>query len=215
MNRAWARVVCAILLAGAGALRAEPLVVANALFEGRALLTIDGQARMLRVGQRSPEGVRLLSASASEAVVEVGGQRRTLTLSREIGAAYVEPARRQVAVPRNAHGQYRVGGTINGHSTTLLVDTGANVVALSSADAGRMGIDYRRDGTPSAVRTAAGVVPAWSVTLDRVETGGILVRNVQATVIEGAHPSPPLLGMSWLSRVGLREEQGVLYLQER
>ena len=47
------------------------------------------------------------------------------------------------------------------------------------------------------------------------DRSGILVRNVQATVIEGAHPSPPLLGMSWLARVGMREDGGVLYLQER
>jgi aspartyl protease family protein len=158
--------------------------------------------------------VKLVSSSAREAVIEIGGRTRTLGLSREVGAAYAEPSRRQVAVPRNEHGQYRVGGTINGHATTLLVDTGANVVALSGDDARRMGIDYRRDGTRTAVRTASGVVPAWDVMLDRVETGGILVRNVQASVIEGAHPSPPLLGMSWLARVGMREESGVLYLQE-
>ena len=42
-----------------------------------------------------------------------------------------------------------------------------------------------------------------------------MVRNVQATVIEGPHPEPALLGMSWLQRVGLREESGVMYLRER
>ena len=204
-----------MLLSVALVAAAQPDIRANALFDGRAMLTIDGKAQMLRAGQSSPEGVRLVSATAREAVVEFQGRRQTLSLSREIGAAYAAAERRKLAVPRNPHGQYRVGGTINGHSTTLLVDTGANVVALSGDDAKRMGIDFRKEGTPTTVRTAGGVVQAWAVMLDRVESGGILVRNVQATVIEGAHPAPPLLGMSWLSRVGMREDQGVLYLEER
>jgi aspartyl protease family protein len=63
--------------------------------------------------------------------------------------------------------------------------------------------------------TAAGPTAAWAITLDRVEVSGIMVRNVEGTVIEGPHPEPALLGMSWLQRVGLREESGVMYLRER
>ena len=205
---------CIVLLGGAGAAAAERLILANALFDGRAMLTIDGRTRMLREGQRSPEGVQLVSATASEAVIEVDGKRQTLALSREVGAAYQAPARRELAIPRNAQGQYRVGGSVNGHATTLLVDTGADVVALSGAEARRMGIDFRGNGQHGAANTAGGLVEAWGVTLERVETGGIVVRNVPATVIEGEHPSPALLGMSWLKRVGMREDGGVLYLQE-
>ena len=212
LRRAGMAVVALLVCAAA---HSEPDIRANALFDGRAMLTIDGQPRMLRPGQRSQEGVTLVSSSSREAVIEYDGQRRTLTLSREIGASYAAAHRRQLAIPRSQHGQYRVGGAINGHQTPLLVDTGANVVALSGEDAKRMGIDYRAEGTPTSVQTAGGVVQAWAVVLDRVDSGGILVRNVQATVIEGAHPSPPLLGMSWLSRVSMREDQGVLYLQER
>ena len=202
------------LLCSTAATALERLIVANALFDGRAMLSIDGHARMLRAGQRSPEGVQLVSATAHEAVIEVDGKRQTLALSHEVGAAYQAPARREFAVPRNAQGQYRVGGRVNGHATTLLVDTGADVVALSGAEASRMGIDFRRNGQRGAANTAGGLVEAWGITLERVETGGIVVRNVPATVIEGEHPTPALLGMSWLTRVGMREDAGVLYLQE-
>ena len=37
------------------------------LFEGRAMLSIDGTPRMLQVGETSPEGVRLVAASATQA----------------------------------------------------------------------------------------------------------------------------------------------------
>lgn len=202
-------------LAGRSFAGAELLISANALFEGRAVLTIDGRQRLLRVGETSAEGVRLVSASAREAVIEVDGQRSTLTLSRAIGGGFATPERRQASTQRNARGEYRVAGTINGRQLTLLVDTGANVVALNSGEARRLGIDYRLHGMPSRVQTASGVVDAWSVTLERVEIAGIVVRNVAASVLEGEHPDPALLGMSWLSRVGMREDSGVLYLEER
>jgi aspartyl protease family protein len=104
---------------------------------------------------------------------------------------------------------------VNGSQLSFMVDTGANVVALSGVDADRLGIDYRGRGERTSVLTAAGPSAAWAMSLDRVEVSGILVRNVRATVIEGPHPEPALLGMSWLQRVGLREESGVMYLRER
>ncbi len=208
-----ALLLCALLPMAAA--RAEMLITANALFEGRALLTIDGNRRLLRVGQSSPEGVRLLSASATEVVIDIEGRQQRLVPGAEMGVAFAQPERRQVSVPLNERGEYRLVGTVNGHQLLLMVDTGANIVALSGQEADRLGIDYRRRGQSATVQTAAGRVPAWSITLDRVEVAGILVRNVPATVIEGPHPEPALLGMSWLTRVAMRENAGVLYLQER
>ena len=52
-------------------------------------------------------------------------------------------------------------------------------------------------------------------TLEGVEVAGIVVRHVAASVIEGKHPAQLLLGMSWLGHVSMREEHGVLYLEEK
>ena len=212
-----ARSLCALLLCALlpMVVQAEMLITANALFEGRAMLTIDGNRWLLRVGESSPEGVRLLSASATEAVIDIEGRQRRLAPGPEMGAAFATPERRQVSVQRNARGEYRLVGTVNGRQLSLMVDTGATIVALSGQEADRLGIDYRGRGQSATVQTAAGPVPARSITLDRVEVAGILVRNVPATVIEGPHPEPALLGMSWLTRVAMRENAGVLYLQER
>jgi aspartyl protease family protein len=38
---------------------------------------------------------------------------------------------------------------------------------------------------------------------------------VRASVLEGSYPTRALLGMSWLGRVSMREENGVLYLGEK
>lgn len=204
----------AMLLLG-GAAFAEMDVRVSALFDGRAVLEIDGNVRMLRVGQISPEGVRLVSADARKAIIDIDGKRQSLELSRHIGGSFAAPERISVAVARNANGEYLVAGSINGQQLQMLVDTGANVIALNSKEARRLGIDFRLQGSRSQVQTASGVVDAWSVTLDRVEVSGILVRNVQASVLEGDFPARTLLGMSWLSRVSLRDAVGVLYIEQR
>jgi len=192
-----------------------PDIRASALFEGRAMLSIDGTQRVLRAGQTSPEGVTLISANAREAVIEIGGKRVTLAPGRDTGGGFATPERKRVAIQRSGQHDYVVAGTVNGFQVQFLVDTGANVIAMNGAHARRLGVDYRLQGAPAMVQTAAGVVQAWSVMLDRVEVAGIVVRHVQATVIEGSYPVRVLLGMSWLGHVSLREERGVLYLEER
>jgi len=214
-RRLSACLLAAILALGGAGLRAEGVHIrANALFDGRAVLTINGHQQMLKVGQRSAEGVLLVSANASNAVVEIGGRRQTLALSREISAGFAEAERSQVAIQRNGRNEYVVAGSINGRQLSFLVDTGATVIAMNGNEARRLGIDFRLDGSPTRVQTASGVVNAWAVSLERVEIAGITVRNVAATVLEGAYPVHALLGMSFLSRVGMREDSGVLYLEQ-
>ena len=208
--------ILVMLLSSPGAAAAEPVyITAAALYEGRAMLGIDGRQRLLRAGETSPEGVTLISATAREAVIEIDGRRQTLAPGRDTGGGFAAPGRKRVAIQRGGRQEYLVAGTVNGLQVQFLVDTGANVVAMNSADARRLGIDYRLHGAPGAVQTAGGVVPAWSVTLDRVEVAGIVVRHVAASVIEGNHPAQLLLGMSWLGHVSMREEHGVFYLEEK
>lgn len=213
--RALACLLTILLAFAAPCADAEPRIVASALFDGRALLTIEGTPRMLRIGETSPEGVTLLAANAREAIVDLQGRRQVLAPGRETGGGFVLPARREVAIARGPQHGYAVAGTINGLQVRMLVDTGASVVALNAREAERLGVDYRSRGTPGTVQTAGGVAAAWSVTLDRVEVSGIVVRNVAAAVVDGNFPSDVLLGMSWLGRVTMREADGVLYLREK
>lgn len=202
----------ALAAPGAGA---ELRIVASALFDGRALLTIEGTPRMLRVGETSPEGVTLLAASAREAIIGLQGRREVLAPGRDTGGGFAVPARREVAIARGPQHGYAVSGTINGLQVRMLVDTGASVVALNAREAERLRLDYRSRGVPATVQTAGGVAAAWSVTLDRVEVSGIVARNVAAAVVEGDFPIDVLLGMSWLGRVTMHEADGVLYLREK
>ena len=55
----------------------------------------------------------------------------------------------------------------------------------------------------------------WRVRLDRVKVGDIEVLGVEAVVLEGGAPAEALLGMSFMGRVGWREEQGMLVLESK
>jgi aspartyl protease family protein len=100
---------------------------------------------------------------------------------------------------------------INGRSVEVLVDTGANVVAMNTDHARKLGVDLK-SGKPASVETAGGVVKARFVVLRSVNLGGIKVNNVQASVIEGEFPGTILLGMTYLQHVDIQEENGVLSL---
>lgn len=192
---------------------AGPRIEAVALMKNAAMLRIDGQQKLLRAGG-SAQGVRLISANPKQAVVEVGGQRHTLTLSRQISGNYQAPVDRELVINRNNQFQYLTLAEINGRPIEALVDTGANLVALSSQDADAMGIDYR-SGRPSRVATASGTTRGWHIILREVNVGGIRVPHVPATVIPGDFPHHVLLGMTFLQHVHLREQDGVLYLRAK
>lgn len=51
--------------------------------------------------------------------------------------------------------------------------------------------------------------------LNSVKLGGIELLGVEAAVVEGDYPTEILLGMSFLNRVGWREEQGMMYIQAK
>ncbi|MGI9285941.1 MAG: retropepsin-like aspartic protease family protein [Pseudomonadales bacterium] len=198
------------------ALQAESLRVrAEGLFKDGAVLNIDGKRRLLKAGQTSPEGVRLLSAGPKQAHIEMNGKRHSLSLSKTISSDFSAPAKRQVLVNKSRHNAYYTSGTINGQTVKLLIDTGATSVAMNSKVAKRLGIDYLLHGKKGSVRTASGVTSAYYIKLNSVAVGGITVNNVAASVIEGDFPHEILLGMSYLSHVKMEEQQGVLSLQQK
>lgn len=203
-------IAMAMLLAISPAWSAPAAIEVEALFTDAAVLQIDGERKMLKAGQ-SYRGVTLVAAHSGTATLAVDGQTLELGLSRRVGARYETPEAQVVSIPRDAMMQYQTNASINGRSMQVLVDTGANVVALNSTHALALGVDYTA-GAPAQVETASGNASAWVVTLRSVDVGGIRVDNVQATVVEGDFPSTILLGMTYLRHVKMEETGGVLSL---
>ena len=110
---------------------------------------------------------------------------------------------------------FKTTGSINGYTVNFLVDTGASSIALNSNMAKRLGLQYKLKGDPTIVTTASGSVSAYSINLDRVKVGEIMLRNVAAVVIDGSEPSTPLLGMSYLGRLNIVNEGQVMKLEQK
>lgn len=188
------------------------------LFSGKAVLVIDGgRPRTLSVGQVTPEGVRLISASSESAVVEVGGKRLTLApgQSTHIGSGASGSGQLQAKLTADSGGHFFTAATVNGISLKFLVDTGASLITLSSSDAKNAGINYL-SGQKAALMTANGLIPAYRVKLDTVRLGAITLNNVDGMVVEGnALGGFGLLGMSFLNRVEMRREGDQMTLTRR
>jgi len=186
-------------------------VVVLALTLDRAILDIDGARRVLRTGETSPEGVRLVSANSGAAVVEYDGRREQLGPDVVVAPISSERRTRTVHLWQESDGFFYATGSINGQSVRFLVDTGANTVALSRGEARRLGIDYRT-GRPGLATTAGGTVRVFEHRLARVRVGDIELRDVQAGVIDGDFPEHPLLGMSFLGQLQMRRDGRELQL---
>ena len=185
------------------------------LFTDRAVLLIEDQQRLLRVGQTSPEGVKLVSASSESAVLLIDGEEVTARLDGRVSARKRTATVQEVQVWRNTTGMYTTVGSINGLPVSFLVDTGATQVAMNASQARRLGIDYHVTGRPAEVTTASGVERAWLVMLDSVKVGDLEVRNVAAVVLEGAQPQVALLGMSYLGRMEILNEGRLMTLRKK
>ena len=184
-----------------------------ALFSGKALLQVGDQQKIVSNGETF-EGVLLQSASGRGAVVVIGGETMKLGINQSIGSNFKKPSRGTIRISPDARGMYFTKGSINGHSTSFLVDTGATYVTMSGNKAKALGIDYK-DGIPGKAQTAASVVPVWQIQLDTVRIGNIKLSNVTATVIAGSQPGEVLLGNSFLRRTDMQQAGSVLTIKKR
>jgi aspartyl protease family protein len=105
----------------------------------------------------------------------------------------------RVEVPRGPGGHYDVTLEVEGEPVRFVVDTGATDVVLSRADAERVGVDLGALAYTGRAETANGTVRVAEVVLDEVRLGGIVDRDVRASVTEG-ELFASLLGMRYLER---------------
>ncbi len=186
-----------------------------ALFKNKAMVSINDEQHLLKVGEPATAGVTLIKSSSKYAVLEVNGERSKYNLGNRVHASYSKTERKKVQIYRDGNNMFKTIGSINGYPVDFLVDTGASVVALNSTLAKRLGIQYKLRGEETIVATASGKALAYSISLDKVKVGEIMLRNIDAVVIDGNDPATPLLGMSYLGRLKLNNEDQYLELEEK
>ncbi len=111
-----------------------------------------------------------------------------------------------VELARDTSGRFHLDAVINGEDTRFLLDTGADVVALTLADAERLGVPVDAENLLPVAQTASGVGYGAAVRIDRITIAGQEFHDVDALVIEGLHVN--LLGRSLIARLGTLEMQG-------
>jgi aspartyl protease family protein len=120
--------------------------------------------------------------------------------------------RRVVLESRGGH--YITEARIDGRTARFVVDTGATYVAIRESDAANLGYRPRAQDYSYPISTANGVGSAALVELGRVDVGGVVVRDVKAFILRDRALNMNLLGMSYLSQVRWRQQNGELILEE-
>ncbi|MBY6210284.1 TIGR02281 family clan AA aspartic protease [Microbulbifer agarilyticus] len=186
----------------------------QAIFGSSAMFEVDGKQRLLKSGKTSPEGVTLVSVTNDHALVRIDGREQKLTLAAPVAANYAKAERAEVRLNPDSRGHYSTTAWINGRRVNVMVDTGATSIAFNYPTAKSLGLDLSR-AKPMTVSTASGVEKAYRLQLASVTIGGITVHNVDATVLGSDFPSVTLLGNSFLSRVDMQQQDGLLLLRAR
>jgi aspartyl protease family protein len=202
--------IVAVMLVSTGALALDVNVVG--LFPNKAVVQIDGGAlQTLSVGQKTREGIVLLSVQPDGATFDIQGQRMALGL----GHARMQPTTAVSAMATiDERGHFVADGQINGVPIRFTIDTGATFISLPAGEARRLGLDYLK-GRKAIMETANGVAAAYRVKLDTVRVGDLTVNNVDAVVMEGDSLPVALLGMSFLNRMDIRREGQIMTLTKR
>lgn len=105
-----------------------------------------------------------------------------------------------LTIARDSSGRFHTDAQVNGQTVQLLIDTGADAVALTEADAQSVGITPDPASFRPIITTASGTGYGARVRIDRLEIAGHSVSDVDAVVVRGLGAS--LLGQSVLRRLG-------------
>jgi len=116
-----------------------------------------------------------------------------------------EPAK-ETLLERSDSGHFYTYAKVNGELVHFVVDTGADVVALTTDDAERLGIPVNPANFTVIGEGASGPVRGENVTIDSIEVDGKLVNDVDGVVL--ADSNMTLLGQSSLSRMGEVQMRG-------
>jgi aspartyl protease family protein len=210
------RLLLAVLLLVAGAAASGQTVSLQGMLGRQALLIVDGGAPKGVAPGDSWHGVKVLATSGDEAVIEIAGQRQTLRVGEapaSVGARGGVSGGTRIVLTAGSGGHFTTQGTINGQSARMMVDTGATFIAMSAADAQRLGVDYR-NGQQGSMNTANGVTAAWKVKLHSVRIGDVEVYEVDAVVTPQPMPQI-LLGNSYLNRFQMKRDNEQMVLERR
>lgn len=206
-----------LLILLAAAVAHSQSITLSGMVGSKALLIVDGSAPKIVAAGEDFKGVKVISTQGDTAVLMVDGKRLNVRVGdapASVGAqAGSKSSGSKIVLTAGDGGHFLAAGSINGKSVQFMVDTGATTVAMGSAEAKRMGIDYAA-GKPVRMNTANGQALGYLLTLNSVRIGDVEVQNVEAIVSQQAMPYV-LLGNSFLTRFSMRRDNDQMVLERR
>lgn len=115
-------------------------------------------------------------------------------------------ADKALTLSRDGSGQFTMRVEVNGSEVEFLVDTGADVVALTEAEAEVLGVLPDESEFQPTMQTASGVGYGAPITLEEIEIAGQKLHDVDAVVVKDLGTN--LLGQSALRQLGSVELKG-------
>ena len=158
------------------------------------------------IGLMMPDDPGALTAAAPEKTLVVGAPTEGSAAGTPAPVTTAYSSGGSVAFEPGANGHFHTEASIGGTKVRFLVDTGASVVALTEADAWRLGIPFSASDFVPVGRQVSGELRGKPVMLSEVRVGSKVVRDVEAVIVEGATMN--LLGQSFLTRAGKIEMDG-------
>ena len=196
---------------------AAQTVALQGMLGSNALLIVNGGPPKAVAAGSVYQGVKVVSTSGDQAVVEIAGQRRTLRVGEapaSVGGTGGASARgSRIVLTAGSGGHFMTQGAINGQAAIFMVDTGATLVSMSAADAQRLGLNYKA-GQLGYSSTANGMTAAWRIKLGSVRVGDVEIYDVDAMVSPQSMPFM-LLGNSFLNRFQMKRENDQMVLERR
>jgi aspartyl protease family protein len=192
-------------------------VALQGMLGGKALLIVDGAAPKTVAAGETYKGVKVLSTSGDEVVVEVSGRRQRLHVGEAPasvgGTGGASQRSSRIVMNVESGGHFFSSGAINGQAVRFLVDTGATSVSIGVPEAERIGLKYK-GGELARTNTANGTVTIWKVKLDSVRVGDVEIHGIDASVVPANMPYV-LLGNSFLTRFQMKRENDQMVLERR
>lgn len=172
-----------------------------------AVIAVAGAAALIHAEELKTGIAGALAKLSSTNVAATPRAEKKIPRARHSGSVV------EISAARSGHFFTEV--EIDGRPITIMVDTGATMVALSYEDAERAGIFLNPGDFTHSVSTANGRARVAPVMLHSVSIGDITVRDVRAVVSEAGRLRTSLLGMSFLGRLSRFDMRpGLLVLQD-
>jgi len=121
-------------------------------------------------------------------------------LTTRLGLDNQQVSGRELRVKMAPDGHFWVIANINGVKARMLVDSGATVTALSQQTAQEASVETGTGIAPVMLRTANGVAPAKTGSIEELKVGNIVARNLRIVTAPGLGELD-VLGMNFLSRL--------------